>query len=392
MASTAIVESTKRHETRRCIYAGSFDPLTNGHLWMIHEGAKLFDHLVVAVGVNAAKRTVFSSADRVGMIREAVRGLANVEVDEFSQQFLADYARQKGCRHILRGIRQESDYEYERGMRYLNEGLNPDLTTVFLIPPRDLVETSSSLIKSLIGPVGWEFAVRPFLPASVYRGVLVQELERAFQEAWQADGCSAGEARGVFKELIDRHSEDGRHYHDLSHLAALVSELDATSGVAPEWRVRLIWAIFFHDVIYNPQASDNEERSADLWIDKAGVLGLSESTIRWVDAVIRATKRHELPGPDHPVLRQQPDGLVKQMMSLFLDMDLAILGAKPGRFDWYEEAISQEYAWVPKILYTTKRRSVIGKFLSRPRLFLTDSFAKRYEEQARLNLARVVGS
>jgi pantetheine-phosphate adenylyltransferase len=154
------------------VYAGTFDPLTVGHLWMIEQGAALFGGLTVALGVNPAKKPLFSVDDRLAMLREATAGVAGIECDSFSHQFLIDYAKAKGVRFMLRGIRSESDYEYERTMRNINGDLAPSVTTVFLMPPREIAEVSSSFVRSLIGPQGWQEIVRRYVPAPVYRRLL----------------------------------------------------------------------------------------------------------------------------------------------------------------------------------------------------------------------------
>src|SRR5215831_1112707 len=182
--SEKIMDSSKMNG-RKCIYAGSFDPMTNGHLWMIREGSRLFDRLVVAIGVHPAKKCSFTIEERMSMLKASLSGVANVTVCSFSAAFLADYARQISVGYILRGIRGETDYEYERGMRYVNEDLNPALTTVFLIPPREIVEVSSSMVKGLIGPAGWEGVVANYVPAPVYRKILDHELSRAFTALWR---------------------------------------------------------------------------------------------------------------------------------------------------------------------------------------------------------------
>lgn len=151
------------------VYAGTFDPLTVGHLWMIEQGARLFGGLTIALGVNPAKKPLFSPDERLAMIREATAGIAGIRCESFSHQFLIDYAGAVGARTILRGIRSESDYEYERTMRNINGDLAPSITTVFLIPPREIAEVSSSFVKSLIGPAGWQEIVRRYVPPAVYR-------------------------------------------------------------------------------------------------------------------------------------------------------------------------------------------------------------------------------
>ena len=151
------------------VYAGSFDPLTIGHVWMIRQGVQLFDRLVVAVGVNPDKKSTFSVEDRLEMLRESTKHLSNVAVASFSNLYLIRYAQSIGATHILRGIRSNADFDYEQGMRNINGDLDSKICTVFLMPPREIAEVSSSMVKGLIGPAGWQKIVRKYVPAPVYR-------------------------------------------------------------------------------------------------------------------------------------------------------------------------------------------------------------------------------
>jgi pantetheine-phosphate adenylyltransferase len=154
------------------VYAGSFDPLTVGHLWMIQQGVRLFDRLVVAIGTNLEKRYTFTLEERLAMLRESLRTYRNVSIAAFSNRYLINFAQSLGATHVLRGIRSESDYEYERTMRNINGDLGGDICTVFLMPPRDIAEVSSSMVKNLVGPKGWEDVVRKYVPEPVYRHLL----------------------------------------------------------------------------------------------------------------------------------------------------------------------------------------------------------------------------
>ena len=162
----------RNKKKRLGVYAGSFDPLTIGHLWMIQEGVNLFDRLIVAVGINQGKRYTFSLEERLGMLRESLKPYRNLSVTSFSNRYLIDYAQSIGATHILRGIRSESDYEYERTMRNINGDLDPGIVSVFLMPPRDIAEVSSSMVKGLVGPNGWQKVVQKFVPEPVYRRLL----------------------------------------------------------------------------------------------------------------------------------------------------------------------------------------------------------------------------
>lgn len=158
-----------RRPGRLGVYAGSFDPLTIGHLWMIEQGVRLFDDLVVAVGVNPDKHYTFSLADRLAMLKESTVNLLNHRVASFSNLYLIDYAQSVGATHILRGIRSGGDYEFERTMRNINGDFVDRICSVFLMPPRDIAEVSSSMVKGLIGPKGWGKIVRKYVPPPVYR-------------------------------------------------------------------------------------------------------------------------------------------------------------------------------------------------------------------------------
>jgi pantetheine-phosphate adenylyltransferase len=162
---------------RKAVYPGSFDPPTNGHLYVIREGARLFDELVVAVGTNPDKRYSFGVHERATILREAVRDLPNVTVGEMGNVFLVDFARSSGASHVLKGMRDESDFRLERTMRNVNADMASDVTTVFVIPPREMVDVSSSFVKGLVGPEGWEKVVARYVPPAV-----VEALGRVAQD------------------------------------------------------------------------------------------------------------------------------------------------------------------------------------------------------------------
>jgi pantetheine-phosphate adenylyltransferase len=134
----------------KAIYPGSFDPLTNGHLDLIERGAKIFDHLVVAILQNSEKSPLFSLAERVEMLTETIHGLKlkNVSVGTFGG-LLVDFAVKQHAQAILRGIRAISDYEYELQMALMNRRLAPGVETVFLMSAEKYSYLSSRLIKNV---------------------------------------------------------------------------------------------------------------------------------------------------------------------------------------------------------------------------------------------------
>jgi pantetheine-phosphate adenylyltransferase len=153
---------------RIAVYAGSFDPPTNGHLWMIKRGLELFDRLIVAIGTNPQKSYSFSVEERLRLLEASLPSCERMAIAHFDNRYLVDYAKEQEAAYILRGVRTADDYEYERVMRHINADLAPEITTVFLMPPRDIAELSSSMVKGLIGPDGWEKTVRRYVPAPVF--------------------------------------------------------------------------------------------------------------------------------------------------------------------------------------------------------------------------------
>ena len=135
--------------TVKAIYPGTFDPLTNGHLDLIARGAKIVDELVVGILRNADKgEPLFSVAERLEMMTEAVAAMPNVSVTTFDG-LLVDFARQEGAKAVLRGIRAISDYEYEFQMAMMNRKLDPELETLFMMPGEKYTYVSSRLIKGV---------------------------------------------------------------------------------------------------------------------------------------------------------------------------------------------------------------------------------------------------
>jgi pantetheine-phosphate adenylyltransferase len=151
----------------RAVYPGSFDPVTLGHLDLIQRGSRLFESLVVAIGVNAAKTALFSSEERVAMIRAETGGLKNVEVATFDG-LVVDFAKARGLNVILRGLRTISDFETEFQMALTNRTFAPDIETVFVMPGEKFQFISSRLIKE-VAQVGGSVAA--FVPEAVARAL-----------------------------------------------------------------------------------------------------------------------------------------------------------------------------------------------------------------------------
>lgn len=198
----------------------------------------------------------------------------------------------------------------------------------------------------------------------------------AWRNLWQELGATQADF-GLLNQLIAAYSERQRHYHTLQHLRECLAYFDAAATLAPH-PARVQLALWFHDAVYDPQRSDNEERSAAWAAAAVRHAGCGDEVGRQVEALVLAT-RHLEPGAPPP-----PD----EDTALLLDIDLAILGAAPARFDESEAQIRKEYAHLDDDAFRAGRARVVESFLARPQLYATGAFRAALEKQARTNLER----
>lgn len=152
---------------RTVIYAGSFDPITNGHLDVAQRAAKLFDRVVVAVARNDGKTPFFTMEERVALVARAIRHIPNAEVDSF-KGLLAHYVIRRRAHAVLRGLRAVSDFEFEFQLALMNRKLSDQVETIFMMPKDTYTFLSSRMVKE-IAMLGGD--VRPFVPAHVRRAL-----------------------------------------------------------------------------------------------------------------------------------------------------------------------------------------------------------------------------
>lgn len=133
---------------RHCIYPGTFDPITYGHLDVLGRASKLFDKVTVAIASNAGKNPLFSAEERLAMVKETITNLPNVSVTIFDG-LLVEFAAAQKAQAIIRGLRALSDFEFEFNMALMNRHLNPELETLFVMPNEQFSYTSSTLVKQV---------------------------------------------------------------------------------------------------------------------------------------------------------------------------------------------------------------------------------------------------
>jgi pantetheine-phosphate adenylyltransferase len=149
----------------RAVYPGSFDPITNGHVYIAERAAGLFDELTVSILINPEKRATFSVDERKTMAIEALSHLPNVKVDSFTG-LLVDFLRQERSRIIIRGLRALSDFEYEFQLAQMNRQLAPEIETLFIVTDARYSYLSSHAVKDIFNFGG---PVQEMVPPGVYR-------------------------------------------------------------------------------------------------------------------------------------------------------------------------------------------------------------------------------
>ncbi len=198
--------------------------------------------------------------------------------------------------------------------------------------------------------------------------------QQRWLELWSRLGAQ-GSGASVFDQLTAAYAEPGRAYHTAEHIRDCLAELDLTRDLAqhPDAVEAALW---FHDAVYLPGASDNEHQSAELACTVLSMAAVPRGVADRTAALVLATKHAGVPS--------SPD---EQLVS---DIDLSILGREPGIFDAFERLIRREYAWVPEPTYRHERSAVLTGFLRRRSIYQTDQFRHRYEALARANLQRLL--
>ena len=377
-----------REAERTALYPGSFDPPTNGHKWVIERVSDQFDQGHVAIGINPEKPGRFQVPEREEMLKELAQAFPNISVSSFAGLFQADYAQMLGAQYVVRGIRNGADFAYESDNRHINATLSPDLETVAIIPPKDLLQVSSSMVMGFLGLEGWEQEVSKLVPPGVMERLESLQLARdkehlgkRFVALCERTGAQ-GNPREIFEEIFARWTESDRAYHNIPHLKMCLSELDLVRDKLEDPDATEL-ALVMHDAIHNEHRrdqslhGDDEAESAELsefLITQR--LMLPQDFADRVSSRILATKHKEI-----------PEGEDERYTA---DIDLAIFGRSERLYQIYEERVRKEYGWVPIEAFKAGRGRVLANFLNRPTIYNTEFFRARYEKNARKNVSRAI--
>ncbi len=202
-------------------------------------------------------------------------------------------------------------------------------------------------------------------------GMQITELEGVFKELAGKYSLDNIAVQRAWRMIEAHHTERGRHYHNLNHLADIITELHAFKD-DDGWDV-LLFTTFYHDIMYNVLRHDNEEQSAELAVKEMSILGVPEPIIVATKDCILATKTHETTGND--------------LIDLFIDADMSIVGRDRETYIIYAQQVRKEYGIYPDLLYNPGRKRALSQFLKMERIFKTAYFFDKYEVSARANVS-----
>ena len=359
----------------KAIFTGSFDPFTLGHLHIVQQALRQFDKIIINVGTNPQKKTLFSHVMRLEMVKQTLKtcDLEDKVVLMRYNGLTADLALREKVYTLIRGIRAGTDdLENEKNLaetnRYLGQIRGINLQTEFIFVEDIFLRTISSTAVKNLCQLHQFAAVMKYVSPFVHQKLAQKYLEPIFKEAY-FEGY-------LYLKLVKQY--EARAYHNLSHIAYMLNMLQiyqeaGDTDITNSDIISLTQAIFLHDYIYNPLEKNNEERSIQAAIDEDFV----DSGCKRFQDLILATK--------HTQPANSP------MEALIADLDLSILGTFDDEI-WvqYNHNIRKEYEMVPLKDYVKGRIEVLERFLNREQIFQTDSFYDMFEAQARRNIAKEI--
>lgn len=366
---------------KKIAFAGSFDPITNGHLWVIEEGLQIADKLLLFIAYNPNKKAKFSIEEKEEIIDKALkeRGIRQlVEVIVLKNEYAAYSALQAGCDYSIRGIRNAADFDYESLIQQTNRDVLMGTKTLFVMPPKDLESVSSSFVKNLVGPPGWHWHIKRLLPTSAYNVWLRQYIkEMVFN--YMGLQCNEETKLDFVKDIIEHYSDKNRFYHNVDHIVHCFQELEwaiLNGSIKKEIYEDVALAIATHDIIYgmNDPIMSDEELSAQ-WLEKF----LSKINENRLEAVNLVRSTEHLSGKYE---------LNTEKEKLLNSIDLAILAQNEKIYQLYTENVRKEYSFVDESLFNQGRLNALT-ILSKKNLYPHQAF-KHYEKRALKNLDKEI--
>lgn len=365
---------------KKIAFAGSFDPITNGHLWVIEEALQIAEEVVVFIASNSQKVSYFSIEEKKSMIRASLeeRGIGSrVTIVVLKNEYAAYSALQAGCDYSIRGIRSAADFDYESLIQQTNRDILMGTKTLFVMPPRDLESVSSSFIKSLIGPPGWHWHIKELVSQPVYLALMKKYVTRMVCNYMGL--LISEDEKKKFVDQLFTHYGDNRFYHNIEHIVHTFQELEwaiANHNIPDSIYQDVALALAGHDIVMGAKDSQfsDEELSAQ-WMEQ------------WLES-------HGLVRPDiGPMIlsTQHLSGkytLTTEKEKLINSIDLAILAQNDKVYNWYTIGVRQEYSFVSDNDFNIGRLSALETLLNKT--LFPSAYLAHYEIKAKNNIKKEI--
>lgn len=360
------------------VYPGTFAPPTYGHLRIVEKAADMFPQVTVLCSHNAEKGGRWFDEETCRRMWLSYSLPKNVEVVTF-KTFME--RQRKGSKTImLRGVRDESDYDHEKNVLFSNYIAFGIDTCCYFIAEPEYADISSSAAREMAERLDFESLCKFVSPS------IVEELHRRANTTkglWRRFAKQIGipdqDLDESFRALEEKYSAPPRYYHTLDgHIRWCIKLFEKVRHIAAD-PLAVEATLWMHDAHYDSKASDNEEQSAvwmRLFFERFGGGDIDKKFIDRVAELIAITTHKEMPNNNDE--------------QLIVDVDLAILGAPPAEFDQYEIDIRYEYDWVPWPIFAKKRAEILQEFLDRQTIYHHKFFLENHEQQAMENLSRSI--
>lgn len=364
---------------KRVAFAGTFDPITNGHLWVIQEGLNIADEVYVMIAYNPNKKTLFSESERKSMIDQVLKknGIDDrVKTILIKNEYVAQSAIEHDCNYLIRGIRSALDFDYESLIQKTNTDVLAGAKTLFVMPPRELESVSSSFVKTLVGPVGWHWNIKEFLPQAVYSAWIKKYITQVVSEYLIDKAWSDDNKKMLLKEIFKNYKY--RAYHSLEHIVHCLQELQwliSYKALNAKKIEQIILALLCHDIIlYSEDKDSSDEEQSARWFEKfAKEIGYTESKAIIVANMIRKTA--------YLSTKELPETEEEKIMC---SIDLAILGQPLKTYNWYTHAVREEYKHVADQDFICGRVKALEHLMTQ-KLYSSEYF-EHYETRAKKNM------
>jgi pantetheine-phosphate adenylyltransferase len=377
---------TKTDAQQTGLYAGSFDPPTNGHVGLVRQAAQFLKRVIVAIAVNPSKKPMFTAEQRKAMFEEALKDCPNVQVQiNPANRYTAQIAKESGAGVLIRGMRHSAkDLEEEMTLLNENRQIDQDIQTLFIPAPPGCENLSSSLVKSHLGCLDWRDQIVNKVPPMVFAALKQQDLQKRWDSLMKELTIKPEDGQELFQKLTENYGPRKAGYHNFDHILDCLERLDlylnGPTAKKPKNLPMFKLALWFHDIY---QGDKGIAKSADEAVNvlfKAQTLGVERPATRdYVKSLILATDHN-----NNAAITPDSDE------ALLCDIDLSVLGQPSDKYKAYAKSVRQEYRHVEASVFKAKRAEILEAFLNQPQIYRTPWFQAKYEAQARENLKKEI--